>query len=109
MNKTEIEKMLGEMGIPVGYHHFTQKEMQEMSLPFIVWNVPGTENYFADGKTYHKIKKLDIELYTDRKDWDLEQKLEQILDDHGIAWEQTASDWLPDPDSMWESLYEMEV
>ena len=68
----------------------------------------GTDNFFADGKTYKKITKLDIELYTDDKDWELEKKLEGILDKHDIAWEQTASEWL-ESEKMWESLYEMEV
>ena len=57
---------------------------------------------------YQKIQKLDIELYTDQKDWDLEERLEHILDAHGIAWEKTASEWIQ-TESMWEALYEMEV
>ena len=39
---------------------------------------------------------------------ELEKKLEEILDKHDIAWEQTASEWL-ESEKMWESLYEMEV
>jgi hypothetical protein len=108
MTKDQIEQMLGEMGIPFRYHHFTQKEMQDIPLPIVVWITPGTDNFFADGKTYKKITKLDIELYTDDKDWELEKKLEEILDKHDIAWEQTASEWL-ESEKMWESLYEMEV
>lgn len=108
-DRTKIEKMLEDVGLPYRYHHFTQKEMQSMSLPFIVWNVPNSDNFFADGKVYKKIKELDIELYTEKKDWELEDRLEEILTKYGFAWQQTASDWLPDPDSMWETLYEMEV
>jgi hypothetical protein len=77
MTKDQIEQMLGEMGIPFRYHHFTQKEMQDIPLPIVVWLTPGTDNFFADGKTYKKITKLDIELYTDDKDWELEKKLEE--------------------------------
>ena len=40
--------------------------------------------------------------------WELEKKLEEVLDKYGIAWEQTASEWL-ESEKMWESLYEMEV
>lgn len=108
MTKEQIEQMLDEMGIPYRYHHFTQKEMKDVNLPIMVWIVPGTDNFFADGQTYHKIKQLDIELYTDQKDWNLEEKLEEILDKYGIAWEQTASEWI-ESEKMWESLYEMEV
>lgn len=108
MTPEQIEQMLEEMGVPYRFHHFTQKEMREISLPIIVWTSPGTDNFFADGQTYHKIKQLDIELYTDQKDWSLEETLEGILDKHGIAWEQTASQWI-ESEKMWESLYEMEV
>lgn len=108
MTVTEIEKMLDEIGLPYRYHHFTQKEMKEVSLPILVWQTPGTSNFFADGQTYLKIKQLEIEIYTDEKDWVLEEKVERILSEHGIAWEQTASEYLQS-ESMWESLYEMEV
>lgn len=108
MTKEQIEEMLKTIGLPFRYHHFTQKEMKDIPLPIVVWIVPETDNFFADGQTYKKIKKLDIELYTDEKDWDLEEKLEGILGQYGIAWQQTASEWL-DSEKMWESLYEMEV
>lgn len=108
MTPDEIKRMLEEVGIPFQYHHFTQKEMQEIELPFLVWNVPGTNNFKADGKVYYKVNQLDIELYTEDKDFALEQKLEEILDKYEIPWEQTASDYLQS-ETMWESLYEMEV
>ena len=108
MTSEQIEQMLKELGVPFKYHHFTQKEMEDVHLPIVVRLVPDTDNFFADGKTYHKIRKLDIELYTDEKDWALEQKLEDILDKYEIAWQQTASEWIQS-EQMWESLYEMEV
>ena len=40
MTKDQIEQMLGEMGIPFRYHHFTQKEMQDIPLPIVVWLTP---------------------------------------------------------------------
>ena len=80
MTPAEIEEMLKETGITFRYHHFTQKEMKDIPLPIIVWNIPGTDNFFADGQVYSKIKNLDIELYTDEKDWAWEEKLEDILD-----------------------------
>ena len=46
MTKDQIEQMLGEMGIPFRYHHFTQKEMQDIPLPIVVWLTPGTDNFF---------------------------------------------------------------
>ena len=34
MTKDQIEQMLGEMGIPFRYHHFTQKEMAGHPAPY---------------------------------------------------------------------------
>lgn len=103
MTQDKIRQMLEELEIPFRYHHFSQKEMEDIPLPIAVWIIPGTENFHADGQTYQRIRKLEIELYTDDKDWELEEKLENILTKHGIAWEQTASEWLQS-EKMWESL-----
>lgn len=42
MTKNQIEQMLGEMGIPFRYHHFTQKEMQGIPLPIAVFKTQRT-------------------------------------------------------------------
>lgn len=108
MTKAAIEEILREMDVPFRYDHFTQKEMQDIELPIIVWMIPGTDNFFADGQVYKKIQKVQIELYTDSKNWFLEEKLENILNYHGIAWQQVESTWLQ-TESMWGTFYEVEV
>ena len=45
MTPAEIEEMLKETGITFRYHHFTQKEMKDIPLPIIVWNIPGTAHH----------------------------------------------------------------
>ena len=47
MTPEQIEKMLTEMEVPFRYHHFTQKEMEDIPLPIMVWIVPGTDNFFC--------------------------------------------------------------
>lgn len=106
MTPEDIEHMLDEVGVPYRFHHFSTKD--SVDPPFIVWNTPETNNFFADGIVYEKVRHLDIELYTDEKDWNLEEKLESILTSHEIGWEQTTSTYLTS-EAMWESLYEMEV
>lgn len=108
MTREQIEEMLEEVGVPFRYHHFTQKEMQDVELPIVVWTAPKTDNFYADGIVYVKIKELNIEVYADQKDWELEEKVEEVLTAHGIPWQQTASAYL-DTEQMWETLYEMGV
>jgi hypothetical protein len=100
-----IEGLLDEIKIPYRYHHFEEDEA--VSPPFICWLIPKTNNFGADGKVYHRINALDIELYTDQKDFELEKKIEEQLDEKNIFWEKT-EEYIKS-ENMYEVLYEMEV
>lgn len=105
MTYEQIADMLSGIGLPFAYHHFAEGE--ESDPPFIVYLAPGSNNFAADGKVYHKIKQLDIELYTDKKDLQLEEKLEAILDAAEIFYEKTEA--YIESERLYEVLYEMEV
>lgn len=101
----KIMEMLEETGLPVAYHHFEEGEAPDP--PFIVYLSPGSDNFSADGKVYFKIKELDIELYTDKKMPELEERLENILDAHSFFYEKTET--YIESEKMYEVLYETEV
>ena len=69
--------MVDEMGYPSAYDHFAEGESPEP--PFIVFLYPKANNFAADGKVYYKINRLNIELYTDLKDVELERKWKPCL------------------------------
>ena len=62
---------------------------------------------FADNGVYFKISQLNMELYTDKKDPELEEKLEDILIAHEIPWEKSEV-WI-DSEKMYEVLYQTEI
>lgn len=105
MNQIEIERMLDKTKIPYRYHHFESEEA--IAPPFICWLIPGTNNFSADGTVYFKVKELDIELYTDGKDFLLEEKIETVLNEAGLFWKKTET--YIESENMYEVLYEMEV
>ena len=74
MELKNIMKLLGGLGIPIAYHHFAEGESPEP--PFLIYLTPGSHNFSADGMVYFKVKQLDVELYTDKKDIALEEKLD---------------------------------
>ena len=78
----DLIKLLGETGIPFAYDHFAEGESPDP--PFICYLLPQSDNFSADGKVYLKVSNVNIELYTDSKDLAVEQKLETVLDIHGI-------------------------
>ena len=83
----KLLKMLEEMDIPFAYDHFA--------------------DFSADGRVYKKINEIHIELYTDFKDLSVEQKVEAVLDEHGIFYDHTET-WI-ESEKMYEVLYSFEM
>lgn len=100
-------KILNEMALPFAYGHFAEGESPEP--PFICYLLPQSNNFSADGRVYYKISGVDIELYTDAKEPSVEQKVEAVLDMHGIFYEKSEV-WIKS-EKLYEVLYtfEMEV
>ena len=105
MTYDDITNMLKEAGLPLAYDHFAEGESPEP--PFLIFLFPGSDNMFADNGVYFKINQLNMELYTNKKDPELEEKLEDILTAHEIPWEKSEV-WI-DSEKMYEVLYQTEI
>lgn len=105
MELHEIASMLAGLGIPLAYHHFAEGESPPP--PFLLYLSPGSDNFSADGRVYWKVAQLDVELYTDLKDPELEARLEMVLDAAGLFYNKTES--YIDSEKLYEVLYEMEA
>lgn len=105
MTQEAIEKMLNQMQVP--YRYFLFEEREAVAPPFMVWYLPGSDNFAADGRVYFRIDKMNLELYTDQKDFSLEEKVEHVFSEAGLYWNKTES--FLDEEQMYEVLYEMEV
>lgn len=105
MTAENVTKMLEEMKLPFAYHHFAKGESPDP--PFLVYLYPGADNFAADGVTYFKVNKLHIELYTDYKDIDLEEKVEDVLIGHSLFYDKSEV-WISS-EKLYEVLYQMEV
>ena len=105
MTKEKVPQMIRSMNIPFAYDHFAEGESPDP--PFLVYLYPGSDNFAADGTVYYKCDKLHIELYTDEKDDDLEDRVESIINSYGLYYNKTET-WIPS-EKLYEVLYQMEV
>ena len=105
MSHEGVLEMMEEMGLPFAYDHFVEGEAPE--APFAVFLYPRADNFSADGIAYFKKNELDIELYTDLKDPELEKTVEAVLLRHGIFYGKSEV-WI-ESEKLYEVLYEMEV
>lgn len=105
MSYEEVMQMMEETGFIFAYHHFAEGQSPEP--PFLVYLYPQSNNFSADGTVYFKARALNVELYTDLKSPELEEKVENVLEAHGIYWEK--SEVYIETEKLYEVLYEMEV
>ena len=105
MTHQEVLEMMNEVKLPYAYHHFVEGESPDP--PFLVFLYPNSDNFAADGMVYFKVNRLNIELYTDLKDVELEETVEAVLDKHGIFYEKSEV-WI-ESENLYEVLYQMEV
>ena len=90
--------ILKEMGIPYAYDHFAEGEAPDP--PFLCYLLPESDNFSADGKVYHRISEVRLELYTDFKDLSSEQQV-------GIFYNKTET-WI-DSERLYEVLYSFDM
>lgn len=105
MTFEETKSMIEETGLPVAYDHFAEGESPDP--PFICFLFPGIDNLFADNTVFQKIDELNVELYTDRKDPDMETRIEDILNSHELPFEKSEV-WIAE-ERMNEVLYQTQI
>ena len=97
----ELVRMMGETGLPFAYDHFAEGESPEP--PFACYLLPGSDNFAADGKVYHKGVNVHLEVYTDKKDPGLEERVEGVLDARGVFYNKSET-WIGS-ERLYEVLY----
>ena len=105
MTYDEIAAMVEEIGLPNAYDHYAEGESPDP--PFVLFLMPGTDNFMADGEVYEQVTEVSIELYTDLKMPPLEERVEDILRTNEIPWDKTEV-WIED-ERMYEVRYALEV
>lgn len=101
----ELVRIIGLMNLPFAYDHFSEGE--SVNPPFICYLIPGSDNFAADGKVYHHLSVVHLELYTDKKDTVRESAVETVLDNEGIFYNKSET-WI-ESERLYEVLYTFET
>jgi hypothetical protein len=75
--------------------------------PYLIYNLPGGEDFYADDENYQGIEPLHLELYTFARDPGAEAAAERILRRWELQW--TRSRVYIETERIHETLYELEV
>lgn len=101
----KLMELIKEIGIPFAYDHFAEGESPDP--PFLCYLLPKSDNFSADGKVYFKKNNVRLELYTNKKDIDLETTVETILDEYGYFYNKSET-WI-ESEKMYEVIYQFEM
>lgn len=87
MTYKDIASMIDAIGLPFAYDHFdADPQNPAPDPPFIVFYYPGSDDLAADNTNYQRIRPLTVELYTDNKDFSLEETVEAALNGAGLVY-----------------------
>ena len=105
MTPAQVKSMIDAVGIPSAYYQFADATGQQP--PFICYFFTSANDMSADNINYCRIERLNIELYTDVKDFALEKQIETLLNANDLVFrkEQTYLD----DERMHETIYTTEV
>ena len=103
MTYKEIKTLLSTTNLPVVYYQWPEGQAPEP--PYLVFYYPGDNDFIGDNSNYQKIRELTVELYTDQKDFALEETVEGVLS--GMVYSRYET--YIDDERMFLVTYEMEV
>lgn len=77
--------------IPCAYYQFPEDDPTNPPPPppFMVYYYEGSNDLLADDTNYQRIRPLTVELYTDNKDFAVEDALETALNAAGLVYSRT--------------------
>lgn len=82
----KIKTLLEKAGIKVAYGKFKEKT----DLPYAIIIGDGQDKVLADNKIYLKKNAYRVELYSLQKEFELEDKIENIFIQNGIIYDKSA-------------------
>lgn len=105
MTYKEINNMISGIGLDYAYYSFPVDEAPD--LPYIVFYYPNYNDLGADDINYQTIAQLNIELYTENKDFGLEEQVEDVLTSNNLFF--SKSETFIQQEAMYEVLYEIDI
>lgn len=105
MTTQDISEMVRSIGLPFAYYEFPDDTAQEP--PFVCFLLPESDDVYADNENYADKRVLQIELYTDEKDYSLEKTVENVLRANELSYRR--SEEYIRSEKMWQVTYETEV
>lgn len=105
MTYQEVAALLASIGLPTAYDHFEVGNAADP--PFICFYFEGSDDLPADNTNFQRIRPLTVELYSENKDFALEERVEAALNGAGLVY--SRSETYIDSERMYEVVYTTDI
>lgn len=84
MTIEEFVKVLQESDLPVTHYQWPVGNVPD--LPYLVYTIPQSDGEYADNRTWAEICEIDVELYSEQRNFQLEDRLKEIFNAHELPY-----------------------
>lgn len=84
MTIEEFVSMLKESGLPVTHYQWPVGKVPD--LPYLVYLIPQSAGEYADNQTWAEICEIDVELYSEQRNFQLEDQIKKIFNAHELPY-----------------------
>lgn len=104
-NLKDLKAVLDSTGIPTVYYEYAENAAPDP--PYLVYYEGKSVTFFADDEPYLTRTPIAVELYTTKKDPDLEQKVSSALTAAGLLFEKDQAFF--DEEQLYEISFDTEI
>lgn len=77
-----LKDLLSTLGYSVKYSHWGSAP----TYPCIVYRFSDSNDFLADNKNYHAIRRYDVELYAEQKNESIESEIEELFSSERLVY-----------------------
>lgn len=103
MNIIELSNLLETLGYPVANGEF----LEEQSFPYIIYNEVDVSTFSADNEPLLELLDVDIELYSDIRNYPVEDQLKKLLKDNKLNY--TRFSTYIESEEMWQVVFSVRL
>lgn len=85
MTLPELKTLLMTLGLPVAYLQWAVGQVPE--LPYILYYSDEDNNFFADDLVYSEGCAVTVEVYSQNRDLELENRVKELFKEYNISYE----------------------
>lgn len=105
MTLPELKKQLDTLGLPVGYKQWPVGKAP--ALPYVLYYADEDNEFYADDTVYTDGYAVTIEVYTNKKDLNLEKQVKDLLKSNELPYHSYES--FLDTENMFLKAYEIDI